>query len=138
MVYLFSIRFLVSWLLVPTIVGSITSRSHNGDAPASQPSASARARANRLLASKHKNHAKCPKSMTSCQIVPLIPKLKSLQSASPRKAKAAWECLDLQQELTACGKCDNDCMKLPNVENVGCENGRCKICEQSCIIYSCP
>jgi len=127
MAYLFTIKFLASWLLVLTLVGSIASRSPPGDAPASQPSASARARAHRLLAAKKTTRAKCPKTMTSCPIVPVIPKPKSRHSKSHRKPKAAWECLDLQQELTACGKCDNDCMKLPNVENVGCESGRCKI-----------
>ncbi|PLW28798.1 hypothetical protein PCASD_18415 [Puccinia coronata f. sp. avenae] len=127
MAHSFFTTFFNSFLLFLILAGSIELRFHDGKAAASQPSASARARANRLLAAKRPNHAKCPQSMTSCPIAPIIVKSKSLQSRLVNKQKITWECLDLEQELTACGRCDNDCMKLSNVENVGCESGKCKI-----------
>ncbi|EFP78418.1 uncharacterized protein PGTG_04374 [Puccinia graminis f. sp. tritici CRL 75-36-700-3] len=125
-------KFLISILLVLTLASSIESVSPAGKPPASQPSASARARANRLLVEKSSadlKHAKCPETMTSCPISPIISNSRSHKSRASHKKITAWECLDLEQELTACGKCDNDCMRMPNVENVGCEQGRCKICE---------
>ncbi|POW12414.1 hypothetical protein PSTT_04444 [Puccinia striiformis] len=65
--------------------------------------------------------------MTSCPIPEIVHHTRFHQSRTSHKKKSAWECVDLEQELTACGKCDNDCMRLPNVENVGCESGKCKI-----------
>ncbi|KAA1081130.1 hypothetical protein PGT21_029877 [Puccinia graminis f. sp. tritici] len=38
-----------------------------------------------------------------------------------------WECVNLQEELTACGTCTNNCMKIKHAKEVGCEQGRCKI-----------
>ncbi|POW01875.1 hypothetical protein PSHT_12342 [Puccinia striiformis] len=96
MAYFISMNALISLLVVLTLAGSIEGRFFDTRTPASQPSASARARAHRLLdCSPHK-----------------IPSIET-----SHKKKSAWECVDLEQELTACGKCDNDCMRLPNVEN---------------------
>jgi hypothetical protein len=108
MAHSFFTTFFNSFLLFLILAGSIELRFHDGKAAASQPSASARARANRLLAAKRPNHAKCPQSMTSCPIAPIVVQSKSLQSRLVNKQKMTWECLDLEQELTACGRCDND------------------------------
>ncbi|KNE92544.1 hypothetical protein PSTG_14053 [Puccinia striiformis f. sp. tritici PST-78] len=133
MAYFISMNALISLLVVLTLAGSIEGRFFDTRTPASQPSASARARAHRLLSEKFKSnlkHGKCPEPMTSCPIPEIVHHTRFHQSRTSHKKKSAWECVDLEQELTACGKCDNDCMRLPNVENVGCESGKCKICEQ--------
>ncbi|KAA1072915.1 hypothetical protein PGTUg99_026955 [Puccinia graminis f. sp. tritici] len=39
----------------------------------------------------------------------------------------SWECLNLQEELTSCGSCNNNCMDIPNAVSVGCQIGSCKI-----------
>ncbi|OAV99136.1 hypothetical protein PTTG_09169 [Puccinia triticina 1-1 BBBD Race 1] len=120
-------------LLLVTLTRSTAAINEERNPAPSQPSASARARANRILAEKLSSDlklAKCPEPLTSCPLFsPVNPSSRSHHSrpAGHKKKKIAWECLDLAQELTACGRCDNDCMKLPNVENVGCESGRCKI-----------
>lgn len=58
--------------------------------------------------------SQCPGSLHAC----------SLPSGS-------FECLDVQQELGACGACLDeggmDCEGIPNVENVSCSVGKCEI-----------
>jgi len=55
--------------------------------------------------------AKCPAPLSACAI----------------NKGSAWECLDLQEELSSCGKCGHDCLSMPHVANVGCQAGVCKI-----------
>lgn len=67
--------------------------------------------------------AKCPSPMTSCP----IPTMKKLSNSPSVEKAESWECVNLQEELTSCGSCGNDCMSTPHADNVGCQAGKCKI-----------
>ncbi|KNZ45315.1 hypothetical protein VP01_826g5 [Puccinia sorghi] len=75
------------------------------------PSSGARRRIASIELDPESAQAKCPRSLSACSI----------------NQGTAWECLDLQEELTSCGRCGNDCLSLSYVANVGCQAGVCKI-----------
>ncbi|PLW34350.1 hypothetical protein PCASD_10594 [Puccinia coronata f. sp. avenae] len=88
----------------------------------SQPSPSglARRRVQAMAVDPDSEEAKCPAPLTAC----------SINSHGSEKASAktsSWECLNLKEELSSCGKCGNDCQSLPHVDSVGCQEGSCKI-----------
>ncbi|MBW0461745.1 hypothetical protein O181_001460 [Austropuccinia psidii MF-1] len=98
------------------------------------PSPSARAKARRKPIAREiksdSDEARCPRPLRPCPILrPDEPYLKANVSTinNGHPALSSWECLNVQEELSACGSCDNDCMKIPHVESIGCEFGVCKI-----------
>ncbi|KNE89866.1 hypothetical protein PSTG_16690 [Puccinia striiformis f. sp. tritici PST-78] len=83
-------------------------------------SSAARQKIQSIALDPNSNQAKCPAPLTPCAI-PIKNTLLSIVRSQ------SWECLNLKEELTSCGSCGNDCMALPNVGNVGCQVGACKI-----------
>ncbi|EFP86360.2 uncharacterized protein PGTG_12316 [Puccinia graminis f. sp. tritici CRL 75-36-700-3] len=79
---------------------------------------------------------RCPPPTSACPIFSssLAKKLlaRTTHSLHNLSIGLPWECVNLQEELTACGTCTNNCMKIKHAKEVGCEQGRCKICE-SCL-----
>ncbi|PLW13226.1 hypothetical protein PCANC_18010 [Puccinia coronata f. sp. avenae] len=73
---------------------------------------------------------RCPLPMTSCPILSSNVAKKLLARTYAHKDQTIalpWECVNLQEDLTACGTCQNNCMKIKHVQDVGCEAGTCKI-----------
>ncbi|KAH9456187.1 hypothetical protein MJO28_006212 [Puccinia striiformis f. sp. tritici] len=76
------------------------------------------------------NANKCPLPTTSCPILSSNQTKKLLARTHTHKNQTIvlpWECVNLQEELTACGTCHNNCMRIKHVKHVGCEKGTCKI-----------
>ncbi|KAA1126608.1 hypothetical protein PGTUg99_030028 [Puccinia graminis f. sp. tritici] len=74
---------------------------------------------------------RCPPPTSACPILSssLAKKLlaRTTHSLHNLTIGLPWECVNLQEELTACGTCTNNCMKIKHAKEVGCEQGRCKI-----------
>ncbi|KAH9450642.1 hypothetical protein MJO29_009694 [Puccinia striiformis f. sp. tritici] len=118
------------FLIVVTISISIKCVTSNPNP--SFPSGSARAhhRSERPHYDEDTEESRCPSPLHSCPI--LSPHhLRPNDSISPtpvrKPEETGWECVDLEEELTACGSCDNDCTSIPHVKGVGCEKGKCRI-----------
>ncbi|WAR59949.1 hypothetical protein PtB15_11B590 [Puccinia triticina] len=123
-------NMLLTVLAIPILVNYVTSSPDP-----SFPSGSARVqhRHERPGYDQDSEESRCPRPLHSCPIMTAhhLSKPNPNHSIIPtpvRKHKtSAWECVDLQEELTACGSCDNDCTRIPHVKGVGCEEGTCRI-----------
>ncbi|OAV99083.1 hypothetical protein PTTG_02386 [Puccinia triticina 1-1 BBBD Race 1] len=91
---------------------------------------SAARQVNKAIGRVPESASRCPLPTTSCPIVSNTPSKKILARTYAHKNQSIalpWECVNLQEELTACGACHNNCMKIKHVKHVGCEKGNCKI-----------
>ncbi|KAG0146585.1 hypothetical protein CROQUDRAFT_657232 [Cronartium quercuum f. sp. fusiforme G11] len=115
-----------------TIIDSSLSLSVDGECvTTATPSARARSRRNvRRSVDLNSDEARCPKPLTPCPILHQVigSSIKvQLEGTPTLKQLASWECLNVQEELTSCGACNNDCTLIANSTRVGCEYGFCKI-----------
>ncbi|PLW23099.1 hypothetical protein PCANC_02497 [Puccinia coronata f. sp. avenae] len=101
-------NLLLTVLTVPILLKCVATNPHP-----SFPSASARAhhRTKGPVYDEDSEEWRCPSPLHSCPILnvhhpkpndPLLP------TPTTKHNKTSWECVDLQEELTACGSCDND------------------------------
>ncbi|PLW21412.1 hypothetical protein PCANC_03795 [Puccinia coronata f. sp. avenae] len=120
-------NLLLTVLTVPILLKCVTTNPHP-----SFPSASARAhhRTKGPVYDEDSEEWRCPSPLHSCPILTVHhdkPNDPLLPTPTTKHNKTSWECVDLQEELTACGSCDNDCTRIPHANGVGCENGTCRI-----------
>ncbi|KAA1069678.1 hypothetical protein PGT21_031324 [Puccinia graminis f. sp. tritici] len=122
-------NMILTVLTIPILLTFVVSNPHP-----SFPSASARVhhRNERPSYDQESEESRCPSPLHSCPILiahhlEVEPNDSILPTPVRKPETTSWECVDLQEELTACGTCDNDCTRIPHVKGVGCENGTCRI-----------
>ncbi|KAH9814538.1 secreted protein [Melampsora americana] len=98
--------------------------------PSLQPSALARA-ASSIHDRRHSRKANAPTS--SYRLTPKKPISKHLESCWIKEndhlclVGQEYECTNHQESISHCGRCNNDCSKIPNADEVSCAQGSCRI-----------
>lgn len=98
--------------------------------PSLQPSALARPDS-RIHDRRHSRKAYAPTS--SYGLTPKKPVSKHLESCWKKendhlcRVGKVFECTNHQESISHCGRCNNDCSKLPNVQEVSCAQQKCRI-----------
>lgn len=82
-----------------------------------------------LFPQSHLDRTFCPKELHACTVY------------TPHGGEWAYECVDFETELEACGGCASsgdgqDCTAIPNAMSVGCNRGSCESEAPDCCLDS--